>query len=297
MSLRKSPRLANSTILSDDGSGKISRIGFSYFYADTNEEEIDRLESLRRDVTASGFSHELVFPFDISAVFVETSIALPREVMTSLSLSIASVGLVTFLLIGNPILGLICMFIVGFILVDVVGFMFYSGYNLSSVSVIALSVSVGFSCDSFVHIDRSFLEQVGNRRERTIAALGELGPPVFHAVFSTFLAIMGLFVAEGYIAKSLFSGFASLLILAATHSLVLLHILLSLWGPPGFYRTQNEREEEELKLEETTYQHLSTSKETSGEEAPNGLSQLGNFRRSHSPILVQNMRACTDILI
>lgn len=241
---------ASNVVRDGDGKVTISRFGLNYKYADTNDEEIDRLETLREDVTAAGYTEEEAFPYDYSAIFVEQFIALPKEIMVTLILSILAVGVVTFLLIGNPLVGLLSMLVVGLILVEVVGFMNFSGYNLNSVSVISLSVSVGFACDNVVHIARSFLEQVGTRRERSIKALEELGPPVFHAVFSTFIAIMALSAASSYIFKSLFSGFCSLLILAAAHGLILLPVLLSLLGPNGFYRTEEEKEMEELRLEE-----------------------------------------------
>lgn len=241
---------AGNIVREDDGSINISRFSLMLLHVDSIDEEIERLESMREDVTKAEFTEDQAFPYDFDSIYTEQFIALPGEVLLTLLLSTVSVGVVTFVLIGNPVVGLISMLVVGFIITDVVGFMHFSGFNLNSVSVILLSVSVGFSCDSVVHVARSFIEQVGTRKERTIAALDELGPPVFHAAFSTFLAIMALSVADSYIFQSLFSGFASLLILASAHGLILLPILLSLVGPDGFYKTLEEKEADDRRLEE-----------------------------------------------
>lgn len=238
-------------IRDETGKVKISRIGHNFEYTGSTEEKIERLMVLRKDLKAAGFPAKDCFSYEVKSIFIESLSALPREVATSLLLSLASVGLVTFVLIGHALVAFISMIVVGLILVNVVGFMYFSGYNLNIVSMISLSVAVGFSCDVVVHIARSFMEQVGSRRERAIAAHEELGPPVFHAVLSTVVAVLAFSAASSYIVQSLFSGLASILTLAAAHGLILLPILLSLFGPDGFYRSKEDKEAAERTLEET----------------------------------------------
>eukprot|EP00173_Palmaria_palmata_P005275 Plantae.Rhodophyta-Palmaria_palmata.ctg902.p1 GENE.Plantae.Rhodophyta-Palmaria_palmata.ctg902~~Plantae.Rhodophyta-Palmaria_palmata.ctg902.p1 ORF type:complete len:329 (+),score=49.88 Plantae.Rhodophyta-Palmaria_palmata.ctg902:187-1173(+) len=243
-------------VVLDKGSIKVSRFGLLYRFADSNDEEIERLDTLRADVERADFGSsgspelENAFPYAFSDIFVEQYKALPGEVALSLGLSIAAVGIVTVVLLGNPLVALLCMLVVGLVLICVVGSMHWSGFNLNSVSVISLAVAVGLSCDQIVHIARAFLEQVGTRRERSIKALEELGPPVFQAGFSTFLAIMMLSIASSYIFKSLFWGFFFLILLSVSHGLVLMPILLSMIGPRGFYDTEEQKEMADLQLEE-----------------------------------------------
>lgn len=243
-------------VVLDKGSIKISRFGLLYRFAGSNDEEIERLDTLRADVERANFGSsgspelENAFPYAFSDIFVEQYKALPGEVALSLGLSIAAVGIVTVVLLGNPLVALLCMLVVGLVLICVVGSMHWSGFNLNSVSVISLAVAVGLSCDQIVHIARAFLEQVGTRRERSIKALEELGPPVFQAGFSTFLAIMMLSIASSYIFKSLFWGFFFLILLSVSHGLVLMPILLSMIGPRGFYDTEEQKEMADLQLEE-----------------------------------------------
>lgn len=101
-----------------------------------------------------------------------------------------------------------------------------------------------------MHIARGFLGVAGTRKERAIKALAEVGPPVFHAAFSTLLPILVLPFSNSYIFKSMFWGFFTLLVAAILHGLILVPILLSLFGPPGFYDTEEEKAMSELELEE-----------------------------------------------
>lgn len=116
--------------------------------------------------------------------------------------------------------------------------------------MIVLSIAVGLSVDYIVHITRSFLEQVGTRQERVIKALAELGPPVFHSGFSTFLAIVILAFSKSYIFKSMFWGFFTLIVFGMLHGLVFGPILLSFIGPASLYENESQKEQAEKAIEE-----------------------------------------------
>ena len=120
--------------------------------------------------------------------------------------------------------------------------------NLSSISAINLALAVGLTVDFSAHIGLSFMENVGNRRERAIRALGSLGPPLFHGGFSTFLAISVLAFAKSYVFRIFFRMFLLIIGLGMFHGVVMVPQLLSLFGPDGYFTSGDEKEMEEDEL-------------------------------------------------
>lgn len=92
------------------------------------------------------------------------------------------------------------------------------------------------------------MEEVGERKERSIKALGLLGSPVFYAAFSTYLAISVLAFASSYVFQVFFKGFVTLIFIALAHGLILTPILLSMIGPPSLYSSQEEKDAVEVEF-------------------------------------------------
>lgn len=242
-------------VFTDSGAIDASRFEGLKVYAESNNDEIDALESLRADADSVGFGEDSLgnpraFPYIFQDTFTEQYIALPREIGISLGLASVAVAIVCFLMVGHPIVALVSVIIVGMVIIDVLGFTFFTGVNLNSVSVITIVIATGIAVDYVVHVARGFLEQVGTRNERAIRALGALGPPVFYAGFSTFLAIIVLAFASSYIFNVLFKGFIELITIGLGHGLILGPVVLSLIGPASFYASEDEKEAAEAQLEE-----------------------------------------------
>lgn len=108
-----------------------TRFSAIYKYADSNDEEVERMKSLRRDVANAGFGDD-AFPFSFGDPFVEQYVALPGEIGGSLGYSCLSVFIVCFFLVGHPMVAILSMLIVGMVIVDVYGFLYFTGYNLNS---------------------------------------------------------------------------------------------------------------------------------------------------------------------
>lgn len=248
-------RFSDSVLFTDDGSQVIGcRFSAQYIFRPTNDDEIDSLLSVRETADSVGFGTAedgtpKAFPYTFLDTFSEQYAALPQEIGISLGLAATAVAVVCLILIGHPIVALISVLVVGIIIIDVLGFTNFFGINLNSVSVITLVLSTGISVDFVVHIMRSFLEHVGTRKERAIKALETMGPPVFYAGFSTFLAIIVLSIARSYIFQVIFQGFLFLIIMGFLHGLILGPIILSLIGPPSFYDSEDDKIEAEKRLE------------------------------------------------
>lgn len=258
-------RFANDIVFNDDETEIIgTRFAAKYVYRETNDNEVTALESVRRSANfdvegvvekSEGFGLDeegklpAAFPYVFQDTFTEQYAALPSEIGISLGLASVAVAFVCFILVGHPLVALISVVVVGMVIIGVLGLTYFTDINLNSVSVITLVLCTGISVDFVVHITRAFLEHVGTRRERTIKALAQMGPPVFYAGFSTFLAIVVLVGAKSYIFRVLFFGFFFLIILAFLHGLVLGPVILSLIGPPSLFDTEEQKEAAEKDLE------------------------------------------------
>lgn len=247
----------NESIVFNDDETKVMgcRFGAQYIYRETNVDEIDALESVRNSADSVGFGKAedgtpLAFPYVFFDTFSEQYAALPGEIGLSLGLASGAVALVCLILVGHPLVALVSVVTVGIIIINVLGLTNFSGINLNSVSVITLVLTTGISVDFVVHIARSFLEQVGTRTERAVKALEVMGPPVFYAGFSTFLAIIVLSGATSYIFRVIFFGFLFLIIMGFLHGLIFVPLVLSLVGPPSFYLDEEDKKRAEEKLEE-----------------------------------------------
>lgn len=243
----------NRDIIFENGKFDSARFNTAKAYAPSNTVEINALTSIRKSADSVGFGMDgqgnpRAFTFFFQDLFTEQYRALPKEIGLSLSLASLAVAVVCFQLVGHPLVAAVCVLVVGMIIIDVLGFTYFSGVNLNSISVITIVIATGIAVDYVVHIGRAFLEQVGTRKERAIKSLGALGPPVFYAGFSTFLAIIVLAFATSYIFNVLFLGFLALIIIGLAHGLIFGPVLLSFIGPPSFFATEEEKEQTEMSL-------------------------------------------------
>merc|ERR1711990_780510 len=71
---------------------------------------------------------------------------------------------------------------------------------------------------------------VGSSVERSLAAMTRIGPSVFHAPFSTLLAVLGIGFAKSYVFQVFFKVLFLVSTIAGAHGMLLLPVLLSLVG-------------------------------------------------------------------
>ncbi|GAB0488930.1 hypothetical protein MMPV_000143 [Pyropia vietnamensis] len=209
-------------------------------YFPTNEEEVDSMNSLRE--LMDGSSLDDVFAYAFSFTFVEQQAVLLREAALTVGLSLVFVFFVTLILIGHPFASVITLVSVGGAVTCVLGIVSFADIHINSVSVISLALAVGLSVDYSAHIVRSAMEQVGTRRERAAAALGALGPPVFHASTSTFLAILVLAVSKSFVFQVLFKVLISITTIGVGFGFLFTPVVLSFVAPPSLFRSVEERE-------------------------------------------------------
>ena len=103
---------------------------------------------------------------------MEQYAALGRETVLNLSLAVAMILVVVFLLLANPLASALTFACVASAICETVGIMYFIGFRIDSVTVIFLVISLGLAVDYSVHVAHGFLAaRVEDIRERLKAAL------------------------------------------------------------------------------------------------------------------------------
>ena len=149
-----------------------------------------------------------------------------------MGIGVAAVFLVTAFFMPHPILLLFVVITMAMIMVGIVGFMHFCNLTLSSVTMIHLIMSVGFSVDFTAHICHAFMVTKGtDRNERVAEAVTSSGGPIFNGAISSILGILMLAFAKSYMFRSFFKVMLLVVLFGASHALLFLPVILSLVGP------------------------------------------------------------------
>lgn len=131
------------------------------------------------------------------------------------------------------------------IMLGMVGSMYLMSLSLSSITMIIVIMSVGFCIDFSAHIMHAFVSDAGsgNREERALRAVVNIGFPIFNSAFSTFIGISLMYFCESFIFKAFFKTVSILMVLGVLNSLLFLPVALSIAGPNwiGHRVDRNER--------------------------------------------------------
>lgn len=115
--------------------------------------------------------------------------------------------------------------------VDLIGVIQWAGLHLNPVSYVCLTMSIGLVVDYLMHVLFRYYEVCGNRVEKTIEMLRTMGASILLGGATTFLGIIPLMFSVSDVFETVFFTFMGIVVLGMGHSLILLPVLLSIFGP------------------------------------------------------------------
>ena len=158
-----------------------------------------------------------VIAYSSAFIFYEQYIAILPQTLSTLGIGVAAVFLVTAFFMPHPIL-LFVVITMAMIMIGIVGFMHFWNLTLSSVTMIHLIMSVGFSVDFTAHICHAFMVTKGtDRNERVAEAVTSSGGRIFNGAISSILGILMLAFAKSYMFRSFFKVMLLVVIFGASY--------------------------------------------------------------------------------
>lgn len=202
-------------------------------YTDKGIDRYNTMTQLREDIekiVPGDSSGGASFPYSFQFLYWEEVGIIDQELIRNISICGAVVCVIVALMIPVPRIAIWVILAIVLSVVDLIGFLYWWGVTISSVSTIYVLISVGLAVDYSAHIAHMFVTSTGTADERALKALVRIGPCVFNAVMSTLLAVFVLFFSKSYI----FRVFAIALCLVVTfgggHGLIALPVFLALFG-------------------------------------------------------------------
>jgi len=175
------------------------------------------------------------FAFNQNFLDYELYATIEGEAYRNIGLAFAAIFLVTICMIPHPVVALLVFFSVAATIVEVLGYMYFWGMHIDSVTVIMLIIGLGLAIDYSAHIGVAFLHSTAlTRQDAAIQALGDVGAPVLHGAISTFIAVCALSGSSSYVFVSFFRQLFLATIFGCGHGLLLLPVLLSMVGPQRY---------------------------------------------------------------
>lgn len=172
------------------------------------------------------------FAYHPAFVFFEQYVMIMSSTLQTVGITLAVMFVATFVFLVHPTIVLLVFINILMIIVGIFGFMGIWGLTLSSVTMIHLIMSVGFSVDFSAHVCSAFMLAHGrSRQERAQYALVHASGPVFNSGFSSLIGIVVLVFSDSYIFQSFFKIMLLVISFGIIHAVFLIPVLLSWIGP------------------------------------------------------------------
>ena len=173
-----------------------------------------------------------VFAYHSSFVAFEQFIAVLPATLWMVGCAVAVMTVVTFLFLPHILMVFLVVLTIIMILVGIFGFMHFWKLTLSSITMIHLVMSVGFSVDFSAHVCAAYLISDSiTREERARDAIRHAAGPVLNGATSTFLGIIVLAGSTSFIFQSFFKIMFLVIFFGLLHAVFFLPAVLSLLGP------------------------------------------------------------------
>lgn len=125
-----------------------------------------------------------------------------------------------------------CCITIGSSITCSIAFLVWLGLSLNGITLLSIVFGISINVELCVHICRAFDDATGTKTERAIAALGEMGAPVFCGAMTTFLSVVVLAFSDTAFFRNYFFNFYSCMIaISLFFAWTTLPVLLSIFGP------------------------------------------------------------------
>ncbi|XP_048779158.1 patched domain-containing protein 3-like [Ostrea edulis] len=211
-----------------------STITSSRFYLKSNsiKSNYDKGQLMLR---MRGVMNDSVIPIIVYSylfIFFEQFVEILPSTLQTVGIAIVVIIVVTIFFMPHPTLITIIAVSLFTILLGLFGFMYFWDISLSSISMIHLVMTVGFSVDFSAHICHAYLAVDSDNRDTKVQlALDRSGGPIFNAAFSTLLGISVFGFANSYIFKTFGKLMFLVIFFGLAHSVILIPVVLSFVGP------------------------------------------------------------------
>ncbi|KAF3936864.1 hypothetical protein ABW19_dt0205437 [Dactylella cylindrospora] len=198
-----------------------------------------------------------VFPYSLFYIFFDQYVTIVGLTQKLLAGAIMATFFITSVLLGSFLTGFAVSITVTMIVVDVIGVMALWGVSLNAVTLVNLVICVGIGVEFCAHIARAFMfpsrslleksKKLSGKNCRAWVAMVNVGGSVFSGI--TITKLLGVTVLAFTKSKIFeiyyFRIWLALVIVAATHALIFLPVLLTFIGGSGYLDS-----DEDLGLEE-----------------------------------------------
>lgn len=218
---------------------------------------IDALASAKRiskDIEKTvGGTEGSVYAYSPFYIFFDQYSYIIKQAFALIGGVLAAVLVLLAVIMGSLKTSFTVVLTVSLMLVNIVGFMAIWNVNLNAISLVNLVICVGLGVEFCVHLARAFTTVSANsshirmsptKNTRTFEALVGVGGSVFGGIAMTkFLGVFVLaFTRSKIFEVYYFRVWLALVIVATTHSLVLLPVLLTYIGGKGYVYDDGEQD-------------------------------------------------------
>lgn len=199
-------------------------------YLTTGTTRYDVMLAMRKAVDDIFDDPKNAYPFSFQFLYWEEVGVIDVELTRNLIVCGGVILVIVMALIPNPRVSIWVVLCIMLSVVDVVGYLYWWDVTISSISTIYILICVGLAVDYSAHVAHMFNVSSGTAVERTIKALQRIGPSVFNAVISTFLAVAVIAFSKSYVFRIFFKCLFLVVMLGGAHGLWLMPVLLSMLG-------------------------------------------------------------------
>jgi predicted RND superfamily exporter protein len=197
----------------------------------SGKERYEVYYTMREDLkTIIGGSDTSVFPYTAQFLYWEEVGVIDSELLRNLIVAVGVMCAIIAMLIPRPRIAFFVALNIVMSIIEVIGFAHFWGVTMNGVSTIYFLMCAGFSVDYSAHIAHAFSSASGTSADRAVEALTRLGPCVWNAIFSTFLAVVVIGFTNSFVFEVFFKILCLVCIIAGAHGIWLLPTMLSIIG-------------------------------------------------------------------